>query len=193
MRPGVAFSIFSGVILFAGAVYAHKVGADAYVVDDGKTIQVEAWLSGGKVPKKGTVLVLGEDETEIAKGDLEEGVFRFNPGTAQRFFFVVNLGEGHVRKFALEDKQLAKLRLDEGLDPAGSQSSLEGGTSMPPASPIVRRATEETHTLERAILGVALIILGTAVAMMIQMNKRLRRIERTLENEKGKDSGNSSS
>jgi hypothetical protein len=64
---------------------------------------------------------------------------------------------------------------------------------MPPASAVVRRATAETHTLERAILGVALIIVATAVAMMIQMNKRLRRIERTLENEKGKDSGNSSS
>jgi len=183
--------LFIGTVLLCGVALAHAVGADAYVVDEGKVIQVEAWFSGGQVPKKGTVLILGEDKREVAKGDLEQGVFRFSPETSERFFFVVSLGEGHVKKFPLSDKQLAKLRVGGAPEVAAPQSYLDLAPTEPSGSQREQRASEERNrTLERALLGLLLIGMATAVAVEVKLSKRLRRLEQAVEGEGEGDSGN---
>jgi len=173
MRLSSVLSILV-VLLLSGVAWAHKVGADAYVVDDGKTIQVEAWLSGGEIPKKGTVLVIGEDGKEITKGNLQEGIFRFTPEKAERFLFVVSLGEGHMKKFTLSDKQFAKLR------PGVTSAVVPASPSPAPVSapsPVRRAAADESRALDRAILGLVLILTATILAVVVQMSKRLQRLE----------------
>ena len=89
-------------MMAARSANAHRVGADAWVSEDGATIQVEAWLSGGKTPKKGTVIVLLPDGSEYVRGPLTEGVFSFKPTQHTRFTFNVQLGQGDpIRLFSL--------------------------------------------------------------------------------------------
>jgi len=188
MRPSSFLSIL-GVLLLTGVAWAHKVGADAYVVEDGKTIQVEAWLSGGEIPKKGTVLVIGEDGKEVTKGNLNEGVFRFRPQEAERFLFVVSLGEGHMKKFSLSDKQLAKLR------PGGESGAVPPHSSAGPVSapsPARRAAADESRTLDRAVLGLILILAATVLAVVVQMNKCLQRVEQIVRKGREDSLGDSS-
>jgi len=192
VRPISTASLLVGTALLSGIAAAHAVGADAYVVDEGKVIQVEAWISGGNVPKKGTVLVLGEDEREVAKGELEDGVFRFRPQVAERFFFVVSLGEGHVKKFTISDKQFAKLRID-GAGGTSSPEPLPGSEAADTYRGAEREPEDRSRTLERALLGLLLIAMATAVAIEVKMNKRLRRLEQAVEREGERGDGDTSS
>ncbi|MFC1736347.1 hypothetical protein ACFL1X_09525 [Candidatus Hydrogenedentota bacterium] len=91
-------------------VQAHSVGADAYVLDDGKTISVEAWFGGGGVPDKGEVHVLLPDDSEYMVGELKDGVFRFAPDVLERFTFNVQLGEGHAKEFVLVQEEFDRLK-----------------------------------------------------------------------------------
>jgi len=175
-------------VMAAPTALAHSVGADAYVSEDGTTIQVEAWFAGGKVPKKGTVVVLLPDGTEYLKGELTEGVFRFNPDRKVRFDFVVQLGEGHAKKFSLAKSELAKLNIPGTAAAAAPAEAPPAERTSEPA-----RVHEEKFLAERVLIGIALIAALTAVAMAASAASRIRRVERMLEKLREKDDGPSAS
>ncbi len=192
MRPLPTVISLLALALICPSAFAHRVGADAYVSKDGKTIQVEAWLSPGGTPKKGTVTVIGEDGAEVAQGNLQNGVFLFNPKSEQRFSFVVNLAEGHVKKFQISQTQFAKLRLDGGGETT-EPASPEGHLTPTPFPSAERFHEEDDTTLDRAILGLVLIISLTSLAILARLNKRIRQLEHALSKSEKRNRGDTSS
>lgn len=149
----------------ARAAHAHRVNAEAIVSDDG-SIGVEAWLSGSRTPPNGTVIVRLPDGTEVARGELREGVFRFRPERRERFIFDVQLGEGHAKRIELSDEQVASL----------------GGAAAtaPAAKPSPSRATARGEAGDlglRVVAGLALIAALTALGMVFSVRRRLAKLE----------------
>jgi len=113
-----AVIIFTAIILPSTA-FAHSASADAYVTDDGRTIVVEAWMDGGKVPSGGKVTVLSPDGSVRKTGELVKGQWSFVPDILAQFTFVVELGHGHGKTFGLHPDEMKKL--EAGLESAGGQ------------------------------------------------------------------------
>ncbi|MBN1491014.1 MAG: hypothetical protein JXA69_13945 [Phycisphaerae bacterium] len=174
-----AFALMSlGLI---SSARAHRVSADAYVSDDGRTITVDAWFSGGKTPKDGVVIVLRPDGTEIQRGPLLDGAFEFTPDRAEALTFNIQLGEGHAARVTLTDEQIARLRIPE----AGTDAPAVVAHDTRPqdariAHPHGAARETATETTLRVLVGLAVIAALTALAMAIATNRRLRRVEQTL-------------
>lgn len=193
------------VAAIAAPAAAHRVGADALVSDDGTTIRVEAWFSGGVVPQHGTVVVLDPAGNEVGRGDLVEGAYEFRPQRAERYRFVVQFGEGHAATIDLADDQLARLHVaPDAAATAGTDGAAEPGTSATRpadggAAPTTNRAlpshaggsasggryTGAAHgsamdlTL-RVLVGLAVIASLVALGMARSAGRRIARIEQRL-------------
>jgi hypothetical protein len=178
---------------------AHRVGADAFVLDDGRTIQVEAWYYGGKAPKTGSVTVLNPDGTEFVRGTMQNGVFTFEAARAVPYRINVQLGEGHAKEFTLADDVVAEISIDEGATDARESPGVaaSAATSVPAereaghgggAAEAGRRAPARRVVYHEdaadwkmgVVLGLTAIAAVTAVAMAAVNRKRLRRIEARL-------------
>lgn len=156
------------IILLAGlfnwpicAAFGHAIGADASVEADGRTVTIEAWLTGGKIPKQGLVIVLDEAGQEVLRGNLNNGFFQFQVPSRQRYRFQVQLGEGHAKSFVLEEKEYARLQ-----DPG----SIASATGVIRSSSPIAGAIKHSDNLPgmRILAGFAMIgilcVLGWAVS-----------------------------
>ncbi len=163
---------------------AHRVNAEAVVSDDGGTVRVEAWLSGERTPRQGTVIVLLPDGREYLRGTLDDGVFQFTPDRRERFAFNVQLGEGHAKTFELPEDQFARLRARSA---TASQTPAKAPTATRSASFTQAHRTAgaaQSDTGWRVLLGLVTIAALVALSVALSTSRRLRELEKRLDRPK---------
>ena len=148
--------------------FAHAVGADAYVMEDGKSILIESWMGANEEPKQGKITILREDGTIAVQAELQDGKYIFTPQEPQRFKFIIEIGLGHGKTFEIHEDELEKLKanFDNVKQPAKEPPPVKGKPR-----PIKHKEPAGMEKLLRVLIGLGVIGIIGAAGYLIQKKK----------------------
>ncbi len=148
---------------------AHVVGADAYVMDDGKSILIESWMGADEIPKHGKITILNEDGTVAVQADLDDGKYIFTPQKPGRFKFIIEIGLGHGKTFFIHEDELEKLKanFNNAKHPAKEQPTVKDKPR-----PIKHQEPASMEKLLRILIGLGMIGIIGGAGYLIQKKKK---------------------